>query len=221
VRRIEVLGPGFVALTFGGEAFSDFVSLSFDDHVKLFFDDGQGEPARRDYTPRRFDPATKELTIEFALHGESRTCRWARSARVGQQAIIGGPKSSMVIPTDIDWHLLVGDATALPGVHRRLDELPEGSRAIVVLQVSAHDRRVFDSRARVDLHWVDRPDDLIAVVRTLQLPSGDGYGWAAGEATVMASVRRILAEEKGLPKEALRVASYWKRGLSADHGEPE
>ncbi|HSV45569.1 MAG TPA: siderophore-interacting protein, partial [Ramlibacter sp.] len=135
VTRIERLSPGFVAITFGADALEGFTSLSFDDHLKFMTPDGAGEMVRRDYTPRRFDAARRELTIEFALHGHGHASDWARQAAPGQRATVGGPRGSMVIPPDYDWHLLAGDATALPAIHRRLEELPASSRAIVVAQV--------------------------------------------------------------------------------------
>lgn len=103
----------------------DFVSLSFDDHIKFMLDgdgDGDGpgaEPVRRDYTPRHHDAAARELTLEFALHGEGSAAQGAAQATVGQRAVIGGPRASFIIPLDCDWHLLVGDETALPAIHRR------------------------------------------------------------------------------------------------------
>lgn len=217
VTRVEPLGPGFVAITFGGESLADFVSDAFDDHVKFMLDDGEAEPARRDYTPRRFDRARCELTIEFALHGEGRASDWARRARPGQPATIAGPRGSMIIPTDFDWHLLAGDATALPAIHRRLEELGPDTRTIAIVQLAdVADRRAFATAARLELQWVDDADALVAALARLPLPSGEGFAWAAGEAATMARLRDLL-RDKGQPREAMRVAAYWKRGLSAHH----
>ncbi|MBL8348946.1 MAG: siderophore-interacting protein [Burkholderiaceae bacterium] len=217
VARVEPLGPGFVAITFGGESLADFVSDSFDDHVKFIFDGGEAEPLRRDYTPRRFDRARCELTIEFALHGDGRASDWARRARPGQQATIAGPRGSMIIPTDFDWHLLAGDATALPAIHRRLEELGPDSRTIAIVQLAdAADRRAFAATSQLELQWVDDADALVAALGRLPLPPGEGFAWAAGEASTMARLRDLL-RDKGLPREAMRVAAYWKRGLSAHH----
>lgn len=123
VVRVESISPHFKRITFGGEALADFVSLSFDDHIKFMLDgDGDGpgaEPVRRDYTPRHHDAAARELTLEFALHGEGSAAQWAAQATVGQRAVIGGPRGSFIIPLDCDWHLLVGDETTLPAIHRR------------------------------------------------------------------------------------------------------
>ena len=220
VLRREAIGANFVALTFGAESLADFVSDSFDDHVKFMFDAAEGdEMVRRDYTPRRFDRAARELTLEFALHGHGAACAWAEAARPGARAVIGGPRGSMIIPTDHDWHLLAGDASALPAIHRRLEELPAGSRAIVRVQVpDAADRRSFDdSAADIDLQWLHSDADWLASLAALKLPPGEGFAWVAGEARLMPRARAIVLEELGVPRESARVAAYWKQGASDFH----
>ena len=213
VARVDTLTPHFRRITFTDESLSDFVSASFDDHIKVFVDD-----ARRDYTPRSFDNAARELVIEFALHGHGPAAAWAAQAAPGHTLDIGGPKGSMIVPLDYDWHLLVGDETAFPAVARRLEQLPAGARAIVILQAAdAADRRVFDSAANVDLTWVETDAQLQAAVRALALPGGEGYAWCAGEAAAMAALRRELVDVKGHPREAIRAAAYWKRGATGHH----
>ncbi|WP_457425475.1 siderophore-interacting protein [Roseateles sp. P5_E7] len=212
VTRVEQQSPNFVAVTLHGESLASFRSDSFDDHVKLFF----GDDAKRDYTPRSFDTARQELTLEFALHGAGAASEWAQQASVGQRLVVAGPRGSMVIPADYDWHLLIGDDSALPAVRRRLEELPADARVIVLLQVDPADRLLPAGRARATLQWFDTTEALHAAVATLQLPEGEGFAWASGEAAAMAQVRALLAD-KGLPKEAMKVAAYWKAGATAFH----
>lgn len=220
VSHIESLGESFASITFSGEALADFHSASFDDHIKFIFDSPAGEPVRRDYTPRRFDAHKRELTIEFALHGEGLASDWAQQATVGQAAVIAGPRGSMIVPLDYDWHLLVGDASALPAISRRLEELPAGSRALVLVEMAdPAARRGFDTRAQLDLAWLDNAEQLVAAVEALQLPEGEGFAWAAGEASAMKRIRTLLVEAKGLPKEAMRVAAYWRHGAAGFHEE--
>jgi len=219
VVRVEPMGPHFVAVTFHAESLAGFRSDSFDDHVKLMIGgDATGEPVRRDYTPRRFDAARRELTLEFALHGDGPAADWARQATVGQRAIIGGPRGSMIIPMDYDWHLLVGDDSALPAIDRRLEELPPGTRAIVIAQAAdASAQREFESAAQLQVQWVASGEAMVQALRGLDLPGGEGYAWCAGEAAVMARLRGVLLDEKRHPKEAMKVAVYWKPGASDFH----
>ena len=218
VVRVETLGPHVRSVTFSGESLADFHSASFDDHVKFMLDNDGPAPVRRDYTPRHFDTAACELTIEFVLHGDGPVAHWAAHAAPGQRVMIGGPRGSFIIPLDYDWHLLVGDETALPAVARRLEELPAAARAIVILQVPAPaDRRTLTSAAAVQLQWVDDGPALIAAVRALVLPAGEGYAWCAGEAVTTATLRKVLVDEKGHDRHAIRAAAYWKLGAAAHH----
>jgi NADPH-dependent ferric siderophore reductase len=213
VKAVEQLTPHFRRITLTGESLSDFVSAAFDDHVKVFAGD-----ARRDYTPRSFDNAARELVIEFALHGDGPAADWAARAAAGDSLAIAGPKGSLIVPLDYDWHLLAGDETAFPAVARRLEELPAGARAIVILQAAdVADRRAFRSAADVELAWVSTDAALLAAVRALTLPAGDGYAWCAGEASCMAALRRELVDVKGHLREAIRAAAYWKRGATGHH----
>lgn len=218
VASVTPIGAHFVAVTFHGDALADFVSLSFDDHVKFMFDGEDGVQVRRDYTPRRFDPDTRALTIEFALHGEGAASNWARRVKPGQRAIVGGPRGSMIVPMEFDWYLLAGDSTALPAMRRRLEELPAGSRVIVVAAAGAGDRLPFGGAAQAEVHWVDGDDALVERVRALALPEGAGFAWGAGEAGAMRRLRAVLADENGIAKDAMRVSAYWKQGV-ADHHE--
>jgi len=217
VDSVTPLGEHFASITFAGDALADFVSLGFDDHVKFMLDDASGGPVRRDYTPRHYDAQSRKLTIEFALHGHGAASDWARQATPGQAAIIGGPKGSMIVPPDFDWHLLVADAAGLPAVRRRLEELPAGTRAIVVALAGAGDRILPASQAQLDVHWAEDADALVAAVRALVLPAGEGYAWGGGEAAMMRRVRDVLVTEKALPKEAMRVSAYWKQGAADFH----
>jgi NADPH-dependent ferric siderophore reductase len=228
VLRVESLTANFRSITFGGDSLGDFVSESFDDHLKFILESDQAEPVRRDYTPRAFDRVARELTIEFALHGAGSTptggsgdgpvTRWAARAEARQRVTIGGPRGSMIIPVDYDWHLLAGDETALPAISRRLEELPVDARVIVIGQVeNPADRRAFAAGPSRSVQWVASDAEMIEAVRALQLPAGEGYAWCAGESATMVTLRRILVNDKGHPKDAIRAAAYWKRGAVAHH----
>jgi NADPH-dependent ferric siderophore reductase len=208
VRRVEPLGPGFVAVTLGGAELDGFVSMSFDDHLKLFLPGPDGAPARRDYTPRRFDAARQELTIELALHGHGPASDWARRVRPGD--------------ADLDWLLLAGDASALPAIHRRLEELPAGLPVqVLVLLDDPADRRTMPSAAAVQLQWLPDAAAWLAALRALRLPAGEGFAWCAGEARLMREARALLRQHHGLPGDAMRASAYWKQGAAEFHADLE
>jgi NADPH-dependent ferric siderophore reductase len=240
VQRVDRISPGFVRVRLTGNDLQGFVSASFDDHVKFMLPaqpggplvlpeagpDGPALPAgaerptMRDYTPSRYNAQAQTLDIEFMLHGEGRASEWAARAQPGDEVGVGGPRGSFVVPTAFDWHLLVGDETALPAIARRLAELPSGAMAIAVIETaSPDDRRSFETQARLETHWVTSGavKTLAESVATLSLPPGQGFAWAAGEAASMVAVRQVLIEQHGLDKSRVRASAYWKRGSTGHH----
>ena len=217
VSRITPLGDRFVGITFQGDALEGFVSASFDDHVK-FIIGADGQQVRRDYTPLWYDAAARELTLEFALHDSGAASDWAKTAVVGQSAIIAGPRGSMIIAGDYDWYLLAGDRSALPAIRRRLAELPATAKVTAIVAATGADRLPLESNAQLDITWVDTDAALVAALRALPLPAGAGFAWFGGEATTAKQVRTLLGDEKCLAKDAMRISAYWKQGV-ADHHE--
>jgi NADPH-dependent ferric siderophore reductase len=213
VAKVQHLAPDYVSVTFKGETLHDFVSASYDDHVKFMLSDEE----RRDFTPRSYDNVAGELTIEFALHASGAASDWARQAAVGQTAVIAGPRGSMIIPLDYDWHILAGDASALPAIRRRLEELPRAARVQVLVAADSAASLAFHSEAQVTLQLLDSQAALLAAIRALQLPPGDGFFWFAGEASVAAQVRDAVFADKEHPREAARISAYWKQGASGHH----
>ena len=263
VVRAETLTPRMRRIVLGGEALDGFVSAAADDHVKLFlpapgqdrpilpgmgpngpvFPQNAVRPIARDYTPRRFDADARELTIDFVLHGDGPATSWAAQARAGQMVGIGGPRGSLLIADDFDCYLLVGDETALPAIGRRLEELPSGARAIVLVEVAGgeeerylrHAASLADATSLTgfagrpstgghSVRWLTRNDahagdaePLLGALRDLDWPSGDIHAWMAGESGVIRRLRSHLAVERGLPRDRIRAAGYWKAGDAASH----
>ena len=245
VKRITELTPSMRRITLTGDDLAGFVSSSFDDHMKLILPDATGErpnmptlgenglvfdesrpkPAMRDYTPRRYDAAANELDIDFVLHHDGPATHWASQARPGHFLGIAGPRGSFVIPTAFDWHLLIGDETALPAIGRRLEELPSTSKAIAIIKAERDGARMdLSSPCELETHWVSDagptasgPCALEAAVRGLRLPDGEGYVWAAGEYSDIKAVRQYLAEELAIDKSRIRAASYWRKSVPNTH----
>ncbi|NYE59478.1 NADPH-dependent ferric siderophore reductase [Duganella sp. 1224] len=213
VAKVEHLAPDYVSVTFKGETLHDFVSSSYDDHVKFML----GDEVRRDFTPRSYDNVAGELTIEFALHASGAASDWARQAAVGQTAVIAGPRGSMIIPMDYDWHVLAGDASALPAIRRRLEELPREARVQVLVAADSASALPFRGEAQVQVQRLDSQEALLAAIRALQLPAGEGFFWFAGEAALAAQVRDAVFVDKGHPRDAARISAYWKQGASGHH----
>jgi NADPH-dependent ferric siderophore reductase len=230
IKQAEKIAAHMIRVTLTGDL-DGFVSLGFDDHVKLFFPDGtrnaDGTPNMlgRDFTPRRHDKAANTLEIDFAIHDAGPATRWAEQAKPGDTLNLGGPRGSFIIPTAYDWHLLIGDETALPAIGRRLAELPSGARAVVLAEVDGPSDEIgFDTKANVTVTWAHRngappgaSDVLSRTLSTLKLPGGDYYAWVACESLTAKGLRQQLIADHGANPKWMRAAAYWRRGDVAVH----
>lgn len=229
VLRVVDVTPRMRRITLSGPQLEGFISLGTDDHVKLIFAQsaeeqavletfvpgavGEGpHPAMRDYTPRRYDPASGELDIDFVLHGDGPAATWAAQAEPGQHLHIAGPRGSMIVPDIFDSYLLIGDETALPAIARRVENLPAHRAALLVIEINnPAEQQTFDTAAQVDVIWVVRGEqDLVEVVRRLEMPEGELYAWVATEAALSRKVRRVLLQEFGLSEALVKTAGYWR-----------
>lgn len=249
VVRTAPVAPSMKRITFGGAELDGFTSLAPEDHVKVFFPrPGQARPVvptigplgvvvpslgekpiGRDYTPRRFDAARGELDIDFFLHGTGVAAQWAAAAAPGDVVGVAGPRGSYVLKRGFDWQLFVGDETAQPEFARRLEELPDHTQALVVSVANgAAEEQPWPARGRLDATWIhrrtpheDATESLLAAVRTIELPGGDGFVWLAGEAREIRAVYRHLVHDRQLTPARIHASGHWKRGVVAhDHHEP-
>ena len=225
VESVTRLTPGMLRIAFSGEDLADFTSLAFDDHVKIFAPATDGKLEARDYTPRRFDPQTRTLIIDFAVHEGGPATHWALGALPGDVLDVGGPRGSKVIAADqVRRWLLIGDETALPAIGRHVEESgPRDVITSVVAVASSEERQDFKTEAQLTALWTHRspstandPSALLAVVRTLRLQP-DTFVWIAGEANVAKTLRSHFIDERRHPAGWTKAAGYWVMGRPDAH----
>ncbi|MEU7163612.1 siderophore-interacting protein [Streptomyces morookaense] len=243
VVRTERLSPHMARVVLGGEGLAGFEAGSCTDHyVKLLFPvEGVDYPEpfdieaiRRDmprhawprtrtYTVRAFDRAAQELTIDFVVHGdEGLAGPWAVRAEPGTEILFLGPGGAYAPDPAADWHLLVGDESALPAIAAALERMPEGAVVHAFVEV-ADEREQQELRlpAGVAVTWLHRDGapvgkSLVEAVRSLDFPPGDVQAFVHGEAGFVKELRRHLRLERGVPRERLSISGYWRRGHDED-----
>ncbi|MEU4237317.1 siderophore-interacting protein [Actinoplanes sp. NPDC026619] len=219
VTRVEELSPTMRRIWLGGddlEADFPFSALGATDHIKLVPPDpatgrvelpppGGPRPDMRDYTIRRFDPATKELALDFVLHSHGPAGRWAIAASPGAEVGVLGPRGSQIYPADCSDYLLVADETGLPALERFLEELPPAVATHVIV-LGAAER---DLGAGAGVTWLPDASSLVATVAALPLGPAS-FAWGAGESGEMRELRTHLRGR--LDAERISVRGYWKQG---------
>jgi NADPH-dependent ferric siderophore reductase len=185
-------------------------------------------PVRRRYTIRHLDQARRQLTLDVVLHGDGPGERWIRAARPGDRIEGIGPRGKITTSPAADWHLFIGDESALPAIFAMTEALPGDSDATVVVEVrDPADEQELSAPARTRVTWLHRlsgpagePAALAAEAAEVELPAGSGHAYLLGEAKVVLALRDILAG-RGLPQDQMSPKAYWGRGrANGGHGEP-
>lgn len=227
VTSAQPLTPHMQRLEFTAPELAGFSYEPGQDVMLLVAADGN-RPVRRRYTIRRLDLARRLLTMDVVLHGDGPGERWVRAARPGDRIEGIGPRGKITTATAADWHLFMGDESALPAILAMTESLPGDSVATVVIEVpDPADEQDLAAPARTRLTWLHRlrgpagePAALAAEAAEVELLPGSGQAYLLGEAKVVLALREVLAR-RGLPQDQMSPKAYWGRGrANAGHGEP-
>jgi NADPH-dependent ferric siderophore reductase len=243
VKNVEHLSPHVIRVTFTGDELGTFGWNGPASHIKLMLPNpGQKElqmpvpegtrSIMRTFTPRRFDADTRELDVEFFVHGDGPASTWAAQAAAGQKLIVAGPGRCYAVDQDARWFLLAGDETAIPAIATILEALPPSTDAHVFIEVAdPREERPLITLAKASIVWLKRADsnpatigsELEGAIRHIGFPEGPGRIYVACEAGAMRRIRKHLLTERNVERERLVTRGYWKLGATdhpdGDYGE--
>ncbi|MYX72775.1 siderophore-interacting protein [Streptomyces sp. SID3915] len=243
VVRTEQITPHMVRVVLGGDGLADFALAGFTDHyIKLCFAPGGADyshpfdmarireeypreqwPTTRTYTVRSWDPDAREMAVDFVVHGdEGLAGPWAARARPGDQVTFLGPGGGYVPEASADWHLLVGDESALPAIAASLEQMPAGAPVHAFVEVpDASEEQKLLTPDGVEVTWLHRGgrpvgELLTEAVKALEFPEGEVQAFVHGEAGFVKEIRRHLRLERQIPVQQLSISGYWRLGQNDD-----
>ena len=235
---MSAIAPRLVSVLVTGDDLDAFAEAAPTAHLKVFLPaDGQDEPSLpedtpdgavladegprptiRTYTPRRYDPATKTLEIQFLLHGEGPASAWAQRAKPGDKLAVAGPGGRFSLEPVADHWWLAADESAIPAVGTLLDALPETTTVDVHIEVEGPDDEIeLAGPAKTTVTWHHRRGrdafgaELSEAAKTAEIPEGARI-WVACEAGAMRDIRRYFNRECGIPLAQLVTRGYWRAG---------
>ena len=179
-------------------------------------------PVRRRYTVRSWDDAAGLLTLDFVVHGDAGVAGpWAAAVAPGDVLVLEGPGGGYRPDADADWHLMVGDESALPAIAASLEAVPAGRPVIVRLLCDGPDHQLpLASPGVLDLVWLHRTgaagdERLLAdAVAALDVPAGRVHAFVHGEAEEVRAVRRHLLGQRGWARSDMSCSPYWRRNMT-------
>jgi len=255
VLRTEHITSHMIRVVLGGQGFDTFTPSEFtDSYVKLIFVDDDVDvsalpkpltldsfadlpaakkPLVRTITVRSADPTARELTLDIAVHGDHGAAGpWAAKATPGQPMYLMGPSGAYSPDPAADWHLMVGDETALPAISVALEALPANAIGQVFIEVADPDDEIpLAAPDGVQINWIlrggradlvgeERAGDhspLVVAVKTAHWLPGQVHAFVHGEAqAVMHNLRPYIRKEHGVDAKWASISGYWRRGRTEE-----
>ncbi len=215
ITAVRDLTPRMRRITLTSPAFATVQPCPAQD-VELVLVDETGRKVKRRYTIRYARPDSGEWDIDVLLHRHGPGAWWGETATAGDRVSLFGPRGRLVL-TDADWHVFVGDESALPAISALVEALPPSQRAIALVEVGAVPDEIPMARD-VQLHWLHRdradpgPPGLLAqAIDQLKPPSGTGHAYLLGESRAVVALRPHV-HAHGLTNEQMYVKGYWNLG---------
>ena len=227
VVESELISPSMQRIQLTAAELAGFRYEPGQDVMLLVAADGR-RPVRRRYTVRSLDRDTLTLTLNIVRHGDGPGERWVRAARPRDTIEGIGPRGKITTSPEADWHLFMGDESAMPAILAMTESLPGDSDAMLIIEVPGpDDEQELLAPARTRVSWLHRlgrpagdPALLTAEAGEIELPPGNGHAYLFGEASVVLRLRETLAA-RGLIQDQISPKAYWGLGRgNAGHGEP-
>jgi NADPH-dependent ferric siderophore reductase len=221
------LSPNMQRITLTAPELAGFGYAPGQDVMLLVASEGK-RPIRRRYTIRAFDPDQLRLTLNIVLHGQGPGEQWLRAAQPGDRIEGIGPRGKITTSPTADWHLFMGDESAMPAILAMTESLPATADATLVIEVpDPDDEEEIFAQASTRVTWLHRlegnagsPALLGTEAAEVELPRGAGHVYLFGEASVVLALREILGQ-RGVVADQISPKAYWGKGrANAGHGEP-
>ena len=122
----------------------------------------------RSTTPPASSPSTSCYHGDTGLAGP-----WAAAARPGDVLRLLGPGGAYAPDPAADWHLLVGDESALPAIGAACERMPAGVPVLALLEVADEaERQPLTGPGALDVTWLyrdgGRPEQVLDALRALR-----------------------------------------------------
>jgi NADPH-dependent ferric siderophore reductase len=227
VRR--TLSPSLIEVVLHGDGVA-LAGVPGND-VMVLVDNGEGTLVRRRYSVRDVDLDADTLSLWISTTHDGPATRFAQALRPGDVLDVVGPRGKIPLDDLADWHLFVGDVSALGAFYRMAHSIEVPGRAIFIIELDDPADALtanFDDGLGVTAIFVDRngranddPTGLLSGLAAFAVPQGEGHAYLFGEFHVVRTMRSALLD-RGLDSAIISLKAYYRVGrANGANGEPE
>lgn len=190
-----------------------------------------GETTRRRYSVRSVNLERDELTLWINRHHGGPGATYLASLATGDTLDVVGPRGKITLHEMADWHLFVGDLSALGSFYRLAEAIEPPGRAIFIVELDDPNDAVtatFDEGLGITGIFVDRQgragndaEGLLRGLAAFATPPDEGHAYLFGEFSVIKAVAAAL-RDRGLDDGSISSKAFWRAGrANQSHGEPD
>lgn len=171
----------------------------------------------RTYTVRAYDAHSRQITVDFLLHGGGEGTEWVRRTAPADTVTLAYPNSWYQPPPATESQLLVADLAGFPALARLIEQLPPDTDAVAIVEVLDESDLGYLPTGRIEIVTSVGTGNGAAgsvlgrLVATRRPPADRGYCWFGGEAGEARAIRKYLRHELGWRIDQLDVMGYWRR----------
>jgi len=222
------LSPSLVEVVVGGDAV-DLAGVAGND-VMVLVPGADATLVRRRYSVRAVDADADTLTLWISTTHQGPATHWAQTVEPGDRVDVVGPRGKIPLDPVADWHLFVGDVSALGVFYRMAQSIEVPGRAIFVVEVDDPAdvlTTTFDDALGVTAIFVDRdgrshddPTGILGALAAFATPPDEGHAYLFGEFHVMRAAKAAL-RDRGLAPEQISLKAFYRVGqANGANGEP-
>lgn len=208
----------------------DFAGVAGND-VMVRLATPSGHFVRRRYTIHAVNEALEQISLWLTTAHDGPGALWAQSARPGDHVDVVGPRGKITLDPLADWHLFIGDTSAIGSFYRMASAIEVPGRAIFIVEINHPDDAItstFDEGLGITAVFIDRhgraandATGVLSGLAALEFPPDLGHAYLFGEFSVMKAAEAAL-RDRGFNDEMISRKAFWRAGRSnADGGEPD
>lgn len=221
----ELIAPSYRRVVVRGDCLAHYEQVLPADGFKI--DLGTTDaPAIRGFTVRGFDQETRTLHFDVHLHPRGIASTWAEQAEPGTRVRFLGFRRDFAVGDDVDRHVLVADASALPAVARILESIPDHHEVVVLAETpSPGNLDLLPVRDTVEVQAIVGepsvgPDSPLAVAAASSTFHADAEYWVSAETSTVRAIRRHLLDT-GIDRQRLHATAYWIAGRTSSQRDDD
>ena len=227
VAEKSYVSPNMLRIILTGKELDESLAWHPGSYVKLMIphsSEAGDKPKIRTYTARSFDPQTRTISIDFAIHQPAGPATsWALNTQQRDEIEVMGHGQLKADPTKGDWYIFAADMAALPAAISVMESLEPDAKGYAFLEITTEeDKQKLAIPEGIEVRWLIHPhpevrsSQQLEAIKGLAHMKGTPNVFVAGELGTIREIKHHIKNDVRFSGAFLYISSYWKIGLKEE-----